>query len=334
MRIAVFFELATSTLFSFSLSAQNSIMHFLNHSRQNINSKKTFFILLLSIYSQAYGQVAQFSINHWTNETHYNPASSGFLFKHHSNINYRTPDISSNNKEYALSVNYGIRLGEHHGLGINYGQMKTEDVFHHYSDIEMNYISENLLQRSNEINLNYNYQFKFRESNEHILAIGLGIKVLSRTQTNYNWFIKPTILVPDNSPHSSSYNSLNFGLRYQWKNLGLGFSNSSLFHTDGSVKLTKKQGLNFMANYNIKINDSFEINPSLLLRTHRSGVSSQVNALFSLKKKYWIGLNYRSSNYLGFMIGWDIVEKYRISYAYEGNSNEGHHEITIGLRFK
>lgn len=290
MKFTVFTGLFVSLLFSFTLSAQNSMLH-------------------------------------WNSESNYNPASSGVMFRHSANINFWTPHRSNYFPNNNLNVNYNTRIGDQHGIGVNYSFNETH--FQHF----------------NSVALNYNYQFNFDKKRNHILSIGTGVNYTNRFIQDY-WIVSTSTTDPLLPAYTQHTFSLNLGLRYQWRELGIGISNTSLFNTEtntNNIRLTENPGLNVMVNYNFKIGESFAIKPIILYRNYYDFHSILVSALFTVKNKYWVGLSYQNKNRLGFMFGWDINEKVRIGYAYDEpyspqavnpTTHSANHQFTIGLRLR
>lgn len=280
-------------------------------------------ILFIVITFNGTSQIVPGSIIHWNNESLYNPATSGLLYKHNANLTFRS-QYNPQNPDRNGSANYNTRIKGNHGIGAAY------------------LFNQNSFDNFNSVRINYNYQLQFNENREHLLSFGGGISFNHR---KYNFtFIAPTSLTDPALPSKEQYGfGLNFGVRYQLKKLGLGLSTSGLLitNTDRSeVEYNQQAPIYFLADYNFSIGESFEIKPSFVFKTFLNNHTFQLNTLFTLKKKYWLGINFRSKDTVGAMIGWNIQEKFRIGYAYEvylsplTTNIPGYHEVTIGLRIK
>jgi type IX secretion system PorP/SprF family membrane protein len=91
--------------------------------------------------------------------------------------------------------------------------------------------------------------------------------------------------------------------------------------------------------YNIKLNDKFNLVPSIVAKAVAPApVSIDVNAKFRYQDQAWIGLSYRNQDAVIGMVGITLKKLVDVAYAFDFNMSElktynsGTHEILIGLR--
>ena len=140
---------------------------------------------------------------------------------------------------------------------------------------------------------------------------------------------------------------LDFGLYYYTKTL---FGGLAINHLIGnSVKfddvsnLSTQLARHFMLNfgYAIILNKNLIFKPSTLVKfTPSAPVNYDVNMSVLLKKVFWLGVSYRSSQDLVFIMEFNITDILRAGYSYDMglNSltefNSGSHELFIGADFR
>ncbi|MDN5210814.1 type IX secretion system membrane protein PorP/SprF [Fulvivirgaceae bacterium BMA12] len=94
-----------------------------------------------------------------------------------------------------------------------------------------------------------------------------------------------------------------------------------------------------IAGYNIIINHSFTLQPSVLLQYNENyELSQHYMAKVKYKNLFWLGSGYRVSDAISAIIGFSSRNGLLFSYAYEyhveniGYQSNGSHEVTIGMR--
>ncbi len=121
----------------------------------------------------------------------------------------------------------------------------------------------------------------------------------------------------------------------------VGFSAAQLISMDMNlVNTLNKNALarhfNIMAGYKYKLDESFEIEPSVYVKyTPSAPVNIDINARVIYQDNYWAGLSYRTSNTLSVMVGMQY-KNFVFGYAYDYSMSEikhyqgGSHEIVLG----
>jgi len=92
--------------------------------------------------------------------------------------------------------------------------------------------------------------------------------------------------------------------------------------------------------YTFDISSDFQIQPSFLIKYINPvpiQVDANVRAIY--KENVWLGLNYRSEDAVGAMLGYNLKEKFIFGYSYDfpisnlRKQSTGSHELMIGFRF-
>ena len=255
----------------------------------------------------------------WNNYSNLNPAMSGLQHQQHGALSIQnyTPSLTLN--QPTAQANYNMRLSGKHGVGINYSG-------DYYSLI------------NNKIALNYNYQFNLKTAGKLSTGIGLGA---GRTQFNKSQFGED---ISWYNPSPYNYFNLSFGVAYSRGKLNLGVSTANLFsETNPALSSYKgyRLGLNAHVAYTFQLGENFELTPRTLFTAYNGFNQLRLNVTTTFKKKFSLGLSARNTDYLGFNIGWDIHEKFRVAYAFgttfsklNNGVSGGIHEFTIGYFLK
>lgn len=279
----------------------------------------TFACLCISTCSLA--QLDMF----WNNYSNYNPAMSGFQYKQHGALSYsdyfRTTPSERINR---IIGNYNIRLGERHGLGANY--TGNYDFWN-----EQSYM------------VNYNYQFKIANAGSLSTGIGIGF---NRSQMDDDFHS------PLNIPFAFKQIQMNIGLAHQWKGLVSGISLHGL--TSNFVDITndpielRKPGFTIHSGYQFKLGEHFKLTPRAILQVRNGYEDNALSGDLTLTvfDKLSIGTMYTmgSGEHIGIHVGYDVLEKFRLSYLYNSridlSSNyppyleRGRHQFTLGFLLK
>ena len=142
----------------------------------------------------------------------------------------------------------------------------------------------------------------------------------------------------------------NVGIAYQFKSFRAGFSVMQLFQNDAQFKdqydaKALSYGLirhfNLLMEYSYNINDRFRISPMVLLKSVQGmNPTGEACATVYYVKKYWLSVNYRLRDALGFTGGFILDNRFALSYSYELPSfsalnviSYGSHEVALKFRF-
>jgi type IX secretion system PorP/SprF family membrane protein len=100
------------------------------------------------------------------------------------------------------------------------------------------------------------------------------------------------------------------------------------------------RGLIAYAGGNFKLNESFDINPNVVMRYVKSfPVYLDVNALFTYKKFLDFGLTYQLNSSVGIILGAEFLEKFYVAYSYAlpttaiNRISRQSHEVILRLKF-
>ncbi len=282
----------------------------------------TFFLLITSTFLNA--QQSALSASFWNNYSHVNPATTALEYKMTGSLMYRNQWVGFNGAPKAVLVNFNTRLGDNHGVGANFENLKIG-----FSQI-------------NTLSLNYNYKVKFGVDK----SLSIGIAPILKTTKLLTELIPPTI-TPDPvlSTGRTTELNLNFGMAYAAEHLMLGIGVTQL--TDGlfinikdSIFIHPSREFSVIGHYKLMLGKKVELKPQFIFRSDFIFSTFDINLLATLKDKYWIGASYRKGDALIAMLGWDVKGKYRIGYSYERVISKlsvvtnASHEINLGFILK
>lgn len=137
-----------------------------------------------------------------------------------------------------------------------------------------------------------------------------------------------------------------FGAYYYTNQYYVGASAAQLFQFKVNLgeNATKQSKLVrhyfFIAGYNFKVNNDFDIEPSFLLKsTKGTSIQGDINVRAYYKKDYWIGISYRTSDAIIAFLGVkykDFVVGYAFDYTTSiiNDYSSGSHEIMLGYNLK
>ena len=247
-------------------------------------------LALIATSFSSFGQTRMF----WNNYSAVNPAMSGFEHQYHGTI--ATTEVLKYGLDlYNINANYNQRLFGKHGVGITYA-----GDYHWPTKIT-------------DIKLNYNFQFDLEKAGKIATGIGIGYRNASCDGDS-----PPETLALPFFQRSYSYGLMNFGVVYSWKNLVVGVSttdNVYLISDREVMGLSKKLGYNLHASYDFQLGRNFQLTPRLFFTAHESGKHLTMDLTTTFMKRYSLGVMANAENSFGIHAGWDVREKFRISYA-------------------
>ena len=193
--------------------------------------------------------------------------------------------------------------------------------------------------------LNYAYRIKLDRSS--VLAFGLSLQL---NQYNFNVNKINPLNTTDAALQTGSQTSIapdaSFGMLYQFKQkFKIGVAVNQLMQYQ--LKKISEFGLssnqlirhyNLMCSYNIKINQEFAIEPSILLKaTGQTPVQADMSVKAEYRKLIWLGLTYRPQDAVVLMLGFQYHNMI-LCYSYDATLSvirtysTGSNEILIGYR--
>jgi len=196
----------------------------------------------------------------------------------------------------------------------------------------------------------YAYRVNFSQKMIHSLAFGLSVGFVDNRIDFSN-----AIVEDESEPLFQSGSSINgttlnfdFGLRYNIKNLELGFAIPQLFETQirykgeqtgENRKFTLRRAMVGYLGYKFIIKEKWYIQPSVLLRSSAKAMQIDGNVNLSYKDIVWLGATYRTSGGIIPSIGFKIADQFTIAYSYEfagsngiASRGNGTHEVMAGFR--
>ena len=282
--------------------------------------KIVFTFALLLTFPSVFAQQTMF----WNDYASLNPATSGLIHKQEAYINLRDRFGNYGNRLDAASANYNIRVADKHGLGIQYKGQYT----YHYG---------------NSVGLNYNYQFKIGESK---LAVGTAIS-FSHTKLNEGQIEYFQDSIGFRATTSNLY--VNLGAAYRLKELLVGVTMTNVTTPDFEIGIwdprPSKIGFSVHASYDVQLEKKWELTPRAVFTSSDGFHNFTMDLTTTFSGKYSVGLlskNNNHSNNVGIHIGWDIHEKFRVSYMQSrafsklssGLSPGAEHYLTLGFLIK
>ena len=251
----------------------------------------------------------------------FNPASSGFNYHIQSTALGRYQWSGVNGAPNAQFVNYSMKLKPlHGGIGINY--LHETIGFSEY----------------NRVKLNYAYHLVEFQGGQLSIGLSAGINNLKITP---KWTPPSTVNDPSlpTSSNDTRFTS-DFGLMYKNDKLSVGISITQL--NQARYSSGYRDALHGFAyfDYLISLSSNWKLKPQLMISTDMNQVSSVMNVMAQLNNKFQFGIGYRSYESIDAMVGWDILEKYRIRYSYDlsihsfSSISKGSHEICVGFLLK
>jgi type IX secretion system PorP/SprF family membrane protein len=133
-----------------------------------------------------------------------------------------------------------------------------------------------------------------------------------------------------------------FGAYYMIKDFKIGISIPGLLNTNMEISNSNENTLysHFysMISYNYRLNEEWEVYPSILVKTTANHNQIDGNINFKLKNKLWFGASYRQDFGPTIYIGIDFARLFSV-YSHDISTNEassysnGSHEFTLGYDF-
>lgn len=273
--------------------------------------KALFTFACIFIASSSFAQQDMF----WNNYSNINPAMSGFQNQQHAAISYS--DYFQRYRPKNVQANYNIRLADKHGLGFNF----TGNSF--------------WLNQTSTV-LNYNYQFNLGKAGRISAGVGAGLNTISEN-TSYNAFDYYDV-------QPQTYFQLNAGVAYKWKGLTAGISLRNLtkpeVELDSALVLHTRTSLNIHAEYDFNIGKQFQLTPRFAYGPIGNNHRLNTDLTLTFRDKFSVGVMYDFNSRIGTHIGWDITEKFRVSYMFNShfsgfNPNtylDVRHQVTLGFK--
>lgn len=285
---------------------------------------------LVFCFSQnASGQQEPRSTFFWNNYMHTNPAMTGAVYKHHANVQWRNQWTKINGAPTTLWANYAMKLDSiNSGVGVSY----------EYDVIGLN--------KSHTAMASYAYHIPIKKM---FLSLGVsaGLKTLKFDAS------KLVFSTPQPQYTTRNYNPVfqcDFGIALHSEKWNVGVSVTQLNRAtfkDSLFPYNNEAHYWLFADYTFNFGENWKLTPRVQLGSDLKSMFSTA-ALVASFRNLWFGASaanpFGGSGFeFGAMIGYDIVGKFRLGYAYEFGvnthlsnviKNNGTHEIILSYQLK
>ena len=276
--------------------------------------KKISLLLYISIFAtlgfaQQFPLQSQYQFNYST----INPATVGQNDFYSARVSFRdqwvgfteTPNAT---QIFTLTKGYGVN-----GLGITVFNDHTGGLF-----------------TKSGASLSYSHKVRLAKS-ELCFGIAAGAAKVGLDAND-----DPSALYSDVIPEFT------FGAFYKVGNLNVGISVPGLLNVNMEIANSDDNRLYShlysMISYKHKLSDTWDVYPSLLIKTTANHNQIDANVNFKLRNKLWVGTSYRQDFGATIYVGIDFGRLFSI-YSYDVSTNEvspyssGSHEFTLGYDF-
>ena len=258
-----------------------------------------------------------------------NPAYAGFRGTHQILFNARTQGSSFPDAPKSVGVQYQGAIGSTFGLGLG--------------------VTTQSAARLNEMKVRLNYAFRFKIQETIKLSLGFSTEY-QQMRLNNNILSQP-IYDFDNILNGvvdgRQLFDASFGIFSSFnENTFVGLSFANLISARLNDIVTNNSESNFLRHYIIYAGHRFALNggavslePSLMLRQLKDApFQADINLkLGFLNDRLIGGVSYRSLKSLGFLLGSEVANNFRMFYSYDMTLQDiqqfssGTHEVTIGI---
>jgi type IX secretion system PorP/SprF family membrane protein len=200
-----------------------------------------------------------------------------------------------------------------------------------------------------DIGLNFSYAYRLSVGDGK-LGIGVGVEMINKS-LNAEWYVPSNgnYTPPDTDPsipnkkESAMVVDFAGGVFYRTEKLYLGVSSTHI----RQAEMEYQKGNPFLARhyyltsgYNISLpNPSFELIPSIFVKSDGKTTQLDVNTSVLYNKKFWGGLSYRINDAIVGMVGVELSNGLKLGYSYDFTISDifknsgGSHEFMVGYCF-
>ena len=286
--------------------------------------RNTFFVLLFTISSVAYGQSDIILTQQWFSRINVNPAATG----------------NSNNVDVFL-------LNRQQWVGFDNAPKTSILNAHSYfntiqSGLGLSLILDKIGVGNRTVDATVSYAYHVDLSEEVLLSLGL-----SGGLYNSFWDPKKNTFLQEGDVElltdKSSRTTADFDAGFELNGYGITFGLSALhiLNPSSEKSLSGKPGRAFYSyvRYRMAIDRNFDIIPGIMYRNSNHSNFFDFNATAYYLKKYWFGLSFRPDNALAVMLGAEFG-MFRVGYAYDRSVGAtsslafNTHEIMLSVRIQ
>jgi len=277
----------------------------------------SFLIGITKVTAQQDLLVTQF----WNVKNYFNPAAAGMEFKIQANAFARWQWVGVNGAPNSQMVNYSMKLDRYNsGIGVNY-------------------LHDNIgFSNTNRLKINYSYLINFKNDSKLFIGATAGINNL---KTIGYWVLPTTV---EDSTFNGNFSQNNFlgdlGMMYSKNKFNIGFSITQLTKQKSSDQYRFAKHYHLMTDYLFKLNDELELKTQILLKSDFVKISADINWYLIMWNKFWAGLTLRPADAVCVSLGYNLKDKYRVSYSYDITTNKlqsvskGSQEVHLGFYLK
>lgn len=283
------------------------------------------FIFFLSNHS--FSQQDPRSTIFWNQYMYTNPAMTGAVYKHHANAQWRNQWTKINGAPTTLWLNYALKLDSiNSGVGVSY----------EYDVIGVN--------RQHTALASYAYHIPIKKM---FLSLGISAGIVNISFNNkYFVFNDPNDPVIPSSNQTFFRGDFGIALHGEKWNAGVSGTKLNGYFTRSSGPYDLAPHYWVFGDYTFQLGENWKLTP-------RAQAGSDLKYIYSIVgltaswKDLWFGATaanpFDGGAELGLMIGYDIVGKFRLGYAYEfgvnthlSNSikNNATHEVILSYQLK
>lgn len=260
---------------------------------------------------------------------HTNPAMTGVIYRHQANVQWRNQWTKVNGAPTTLWANYAAKLDKiNSGIGASY----------EYDVIGLN--------KSHTALVSYAYHIPIKNM---FLSFGVsgGIKTMKIDGSTFIFPQTPEPMFQDRQLKPVFQCDFGLALHEEKWNVGLSVTqlNGATFK-DSIFPYKNEPHFWLFADYSFGIGEKWKLTPRLQSYTDGLKITSTLALVASFKDNFWFGatsiIPTSGSRFsAGPVIGYDIIGKFRLGYAYEFWFNNGPsvgaggtHEIILSYQLK
>ena len=286
-------------------------------------------ITLFGSFTTLWGQQLPIYSQYFWNEYTYNPAATASRKDGAIQVSYRDQwvDFKGAPKTYSVGA-YGFLKKQKIGIGGMVFSDETGGAFAQTGAI-----------------LNANYMLELNRKSELFMGLGAVLNQYAFDGTA----IATTVADPQlNYAQQQTVSDFNAGVLYQYNNaLRIGFAVNQLVQSrlttfdaaSGTATNRLVRHVNFNAAYRVALPEHAAIEPYVQVRSILvTPPQVQTGFRWINKNDFYVGLSYRSSDAISFMLGY-AAKKLLFGYAYDATTSRlkhvssGSHELILGYRF-
>ncbi len=197
------------------------------------------------------------------------------------------------------------------------------------------------------LNVLSNYAYHLRLSKESFLSLGIQAGIHSR-KSNYGSLAGNSNVDPKLYDATVSYTAFDFGAGFYYRSprLHVGFSAPEIlperYALNDTMEINMKE-VNFFlfSKYNFTLTEFIDMEPGMLFKFLKGvPVSFDLNLNFIYRKVLTLGLSYRKSESIDFMMKAQITPQLQFGYAYDypigeiSKLSNGSHELMVSYVFR